>query len=50
MSTPTNRANAKSFKVSPPNNSRAAMGSNTTREVLIERMMTWFIEVLTTSP
>ena len=42
--TPTNIANAKSFSVSPPNNSRDRIGSSTTSEVFTERMNTWFRE------
>ena len=43
-----NRANAKSFRVEPPNSSSDRIGSSTTRDVFTERINTWFRDVLTT--
>ena len=48
MTTPTIRANAKSFSVSPPNSSRDVIGSTTTSEVFTDRMKTSFSESFTT--
>ena len=52
VSRPTNRASAKSRNASAPNspaptNSSDATGSTATKEVLMERMSTWFIERFT---
>ena len=46
--TPTNRAKAKSFSVSPPNRSRERMGSSTTNDVFTDRIKVSFSERLTT--
>jgi hypothetical protein len=48
QTTPTKSANAKSFSVSPPNSSRARMGSITTRDVFTDRINTSFSDRFTT--
>src|SRR5439155_6099812 len=46
--TPTNSANAKSFNVCPPNNNNDPIDSNTTRELLTDRIRVWFKDMVTT--
>src|SRR5205823_5827429 len=46
--TPTNRANAKSFRVEPPNSRSDRIGSSTTNDVFTDRINTWFSEMFTT--
>ena len=48
VATPTNMANAKSFSVVPPKNSRDRIGSSTTSEVLTDRISTWLRDMSTT--
>jgi len=48
VTTPMNRAKAKSFRVWPPKNSKAPMGSRTTSDVFTDRIRVWFRELLTT--
>ena len=43
-----NIANAKSFRVSPPNSSNDRIGSSTTSEVFTDRMKVWFSDRSTT--
>src|ERR687891_19080 len=45
--TPTNKANAKSFRVSPPKNRSAAIGTSVVRLVFTDLMTTWFIVMFT---
>ena len=48
IATPTNIANAKFFRVSPPNSSRDRIGSRTTSDVLTDRISTEFREAFAT--
>jgi hypothetical protein len=48
IATPTNIANAKFFRVSPPNSSSDRIGSNTTSDVFTDRITVWLRDRSTT--